>query len=401
MRIGIDGATWGNRRGYGRFTRELAAALAARQDGHHYTLFMDRFTPQAGVPGNVSVQVVATGRAPVQAASADGYRSPGDMWAFSRAMAQAPLDVLFFPSVYSFVPVLRRMPVLVCIHDVIPERFPHLVFKNRRARLFWMLKTRLAAHQAGLVLTVSDHAKRGLQALYGLPAEKIRTTTEAPSPLFRPLVERDVLAAMLDRLGLPPSSPLVLYFGGLSPHKNIALLVSAFAELVQAPNMADVRLVICGDYEREVFFSAYPALQAQVQSLAAGRVFFTGYVDDETAVQLMNAASVCVMPSLDEGFGLPGIEAAACGTPLIATANSAMPQLLGDAALYVDPRDQVALQAALQRVLGDEELRRTMSRRSLERVRSLSWTEAARRVAAVFDELAPSGAAQPQAAVRA
>ncbi len=386
MRIGIDGGTWGNARGYGRFTRELVRALVRVDPHNSYTLFLDPFTGRDAVPANLPIVTVSTQQSPSRAASAEGYRSARDLWAFSRVIAAAPIDLIFYPSVYTFVPVLRRMPVIVGVHDVIAERFPQYVFKHARARLFWTLKTRLAVWQATRVLTVSEHARRGIQDYFHLTPHKIRVTHEAPAAAFQPIADCEAVHAAKQRMGLEAGARVVIYFGGITPHKNLPMLVHVFAELIRDERFADVKLLIAGDYARDVFYSAYAALREQVEASCGGAVIFTGYVDDETAAHLLNGAQVCVLPSLDEGFGLPGIEAAACGTPLIATRSSAVPELLGDAALYIDPTNPNELRSALMRVLQDAELRHSMRERGLARARQLTWESAARRVVKVFEE---------------
>src|SRR5581483_2274031 len=388
MRIGIDGASWTNARGYGRFTRELVGALSREDCRNSYTLFLDASIPRAALPPNVHCIPVSTRVIPTYAASADGYRSPQDLFAFCRAIASARLDVIFFPTVYTFVPVLRPRRIVVGVHDVIPERFPQYVFKSARARLFWMLKTQLALGQATRVLTVSEHARQGLVHYFYRIHKKIRVTSEAPAPAFRVISDRELIQRAFESVGLKPDSRALMYWGGITPHKNVEMLVRVFADLVQEERFADVKLLIVGDYENEVFYSEFPALRAQVEATCRDSVLFTGYVSDETAARLLNGVQACVLPSFEEGFGLPGIEAAACGAPLIATQASALPEVLGDAAIYIDPTQPTQLRAALERVLEDAALRHTLRTRGSERAQRLTWDSAARRVMQVFEELA-------------
>jgi glycosyltransferase involved in cell wall biosynthesis len=386
-RIGIDGATWDNRRGYGRFTREIVRALLELDRPYTYALFLNRDTARDHIPAGLDVIEVPTAIRSSLAASADSYRTLGDMWAFTAAIARAPVDLLFFPSVYSFVPVMpRHVPLIVGIHDTIAEMFPRHIFNSARARLFWTLKTQLAVRQAARILTVSEHAKRRVQDHFGIPSEKIRVTHEAAASAFRRVSEPGAVAAALQRIGVAPGTRYIIYFGGLTPHKNVALLVETFAALSADVRFAGVKLILAGDYERDVYLTAYPALRAQVNVSCRDAVIFTGYVDDDMAACLLSGTLASVLPSLEEGFGLPGIEAAACGAPLIATRNSAMPEWLGDAALYIDPHSSSELRSALERVLSDEPLRRRMSATGMERARQLTWQSAAERVATVFDE---------------
>ncbi len=195
MRIGIDGATWTNTRGYGRFTRELVRALTDLDCGHEYTIFLDQFASLEEMPTSVKVCKITTKVAPAQAASAAGYRSPRDLLAFSRALGNPSLDLLFFPSVYTYVPVWRRMPIVVAVHDVIAERYPQYVFASARARVFWNIKTRVALWQARRVLTVSRHSQLGIQDYFHISADRIRLTNEAPSSVFRPIPDRAGIAS--------------------------------------------------------------------------------------------------------------------------------------------------------------------------------------------------------------
>ena len=385
MRIGIDGGTWTNRRGFGRFTRELVGALPAGR--HQYTLFL---APDAGVetvPAHVRVVRVPVSVAPAIAASADGWRSPADMWRMSRAMSSAPIDTLFFPAVYTYVPVLRRLPVVVGIHDVIAERYPELIFGTARARWFWRLKVGLALRQAARIVTVSEHSRRGLQQVLGVPLEQIRLVGEAPAAVFRQIADRPSVEAVFVQLGLPPDTPVIAYLGGLSPHKNLGRLIAAFGRIVQAGRHGDARLVLVGDVEREVFYSSYPSLRDLVSRQYPGRVIFAGRLEDEIVAHLLNGVRALVLPSMDEGFGLPAVEAAACGAAVIATRHSAMPEILGDAALYVDPESDDEMYGALLRVLDDRALSIELGTRAALRVASLSWPAAAASLERVFDEL--------------
>ncbi len=388
MLLGIDGGTWGNRRGYGRFTRELVKALAATDSGHAWALFLDPFTSRDEVPGNVEVITVRTTQAPSEAASATGRRSIRDIWAMSRAIRARGVEAIVFPSVYTFVPVLdRRVKSIVGIHDAIAERFPQLVFGSRRARLFWTMKVRAAVSWATRLFTVSDYARAALAAHFGIDADRFAVVPEAPAPAFRPVADEARIAAACASVGVAPGTRTVMYFGGISPHKNIGMLVDVFSDLSRDASFSDVRLLIVGDYTHDVFYSAYPALRARVAAQCPGAVIFTGPVDDARAACLLSVAQVLVLPSFDEGFGLPGVEAAACGAPVIATRSSALPDVLGDAAIYIDPAAPESLKGALVRVLESRELRTRMAALGLQRAAALSWRQSAVAMLAIIEGL--------------
>jgi glycosyltransferase involved in cell wall biosynthesis len=386
MRIGIDGGTWNNRRGFGRFAHELVLALP---DGRHeYTLFLSPDADAAGIPSHVHIVRVPVTVAPAVAASADGWRSAADMWRMSRAMSTAPIDALLFPAVYTYVPVRRRLPVVVGIHDVIAERFPDLIFAGARARWFWRIKVALALRQATRVVTVSAHARDGIHRVLQVPLDRIRVLGEAPAAVFRRIDDPSLVREAFGRLGLSPEAPVMAYLGGLSPHKNLARLITAFSRIIRDRRHDDVRLVLVGDFERDVFYSSYPSLRDLVARECPGHVIFAGRLEDEAVARLLNGVRALVLPSMDEGFGLPGVEAAACGAAVIATRESAVPEVLGDAALYIDPASEDEIHGALLRVLDDRELRLDLGRRAAIRVAALSWGAAAERLEGLFDELA-------------
>ena len=381
MRIAVEASTWTNRRGYGRFLREILTAALRLGSRHELTLVGDTSLPVSFALPGAKVVRVPLGVPAGEAASADGRRSLADMRAMSRALARAGGDCIFFPTVYSYVPILSRTPTIVGIHDVIPERFPQYVFANARARLFWRAKVWTAARGATRVMTVSEHAADGITRELGVPRDRIRIVGEAPARVFTPEADLEPGRRALEAAGVPPGARFLLYVGGIAPHKNLTTLVTAIESLPE-----DVRLVIVGDVEHDSFLSAYPALLARVDRT---RVTFAGRLEDDAVAGLMRLSQALVLPSFDEGFGLPAIEAAACGAAVVVTRNSAMPEVLGDAALYVDPEDGMSLQRALAQVISSATLRASLGSAAVQRARACTWEAAARRMIAMFEELAP------------
>jgi glycosyltransferase involved in cell wall biosynthesis len=165
-------------------------------------------------------------------------------------------------------------------------------------------------------------------------------------------------------------------------------LIAAFSNLAAQREFSDVRLVMVGDYGSEVFYSSFGIIEKLVKGLGmTGRVLFAGYLPDEELVVLLNLSTALVLPSLMEGFGLPAIEAAACGCPVIATAASPLPALLGGGGLYIDPAERRELEAALARVLSSEDLRRRMRDAGLAAARRLTWDGAARQMIGVLQKV--------------
>jgi glycosyltransferase involved in cell wall biosynthesis len=378
MRIGVDATCWTQRRGYGRHLRGLITAAAGFDPRHRFILFSD-FAGNSPFPFPDSCEVVsvAASRQTLQAAGSDGARSLGDMWQLGRAISQTPLDVLLFPTVYSWVPTWTPAPKLLMIHDVIAERLPRHIFPTFGGRVRWHLKSVLGLAQADLVLTVSEYSRSLLAGQFGLSAGDIAVVGEAPDPVFQPRPGACTPRALLAR-GVSQGSRLIAYVGGFGPHKNLRRLLDAFAKVATEPRFADVKLVLAGDYSGDAFHSEYALLKQQVDKLnLASRAIFTGFVPDAELVDLLNCSTFLVLPSLMEGYGLPAVEAAACGLPVLVTRNSPIPELLGEGALAVDPDRLEDLRHGMVRLLDDPARRRRMGRAARAAAEQLTWQAAA------------------------
>lgn len=393
LRIGVDACCWSNRRGFGRFTRELLTTLVETDREHEYVFFVDGDTAQASeFPPGVKLVVASTEVSPTVAASASGSRSLKDLWALSRVVSQEPIDLFFFPAVYSYFPIFNRCKVIVTIHDMIADHHPERVFPNRKSLVFWKLKQRIALWQSDMILTVSNHAKQQIVEYCRIPAARVETTTEGPSEVFVRLQNLEGATTVLAKYGLRSGEPFLIYVGGISPHKNLGVLVDAFHRLVADSRFADHKLVLVGDYKGDVFFSHYAELKADVEERGlAGRVLFTGFVPDNELVVLYNLARALVLPSLEEGFGLPAVEAMACGTPVIASDRGSLPEVVGPAGLFFDPSRPDVLATLLHDVLSSESIRGRMSQTGLERSKLFTWDLAAKYTAALFDRVFREG----------
>lgn len=374
MRIGIDGGCWGNRRGYGRFLREILAALARRDTRNQYVVFLDSYAYDSfRIEGPFRPVRVELSSPVAEAASSEGRRSIPDLLRMARAVRREALDLIFFPSVYSYFPVLSRLPVIVCIHDTIPERDPKLHFASWRQAAAWRAKVRLALTQARIVLTVSDYSKRCLAEVLKVPESRIRVIYEAASPAFRKL-EPAV-----------PREPFLLHVGGFNPHKNLDTLVRAFARL--APRRPDLKLLLVGNHRSDVFKGMAKALEQLAARLGlAERVVFTGYIPDDELCRLYNRAAMVVLPSLEEGFGLPALEAMACGTAIVATRGHAVEEVAREAGIFVDGTSDAALAAAIEQLLADPERAQRLGERGRQRAAAFSWDRAAEKLLGIFEE---------------
>lgn len=389
MRIGVDACCWGNKRGFGRFTRELLDALLKIDDRNEYLFFIDSETKDLGdVPSRVTKVIAKTEHSQVMAASADGRRSLSDIWSMSREVWKHKIDVFFFPSVYSYFPILNRTKVVLTIHDVIAEHHPGLIFTNAKSQFFWRLKQKLAIGQADLIATVSEYSKKEIKEYFGLPESRLRIISEAARPVFKVLPTNNGFVSALDKNGLRTDEKFLLYVGGISPHKNLNTLIDAFKRIIDLEPNNPLKLVLVGDYKDDPFFSAYPKLKEQVSNLGLeDKVTFTGFIPDEDLAYLYNAATLLVFPSLEEGFGLPAIEAMACGTPVAASNTGSLPEVLGNVGRFFDPVNAHEMAEVIRNVLSDEPMRLKMKAAGLERSQNFRWKRAAEDTLAIFNEL--------------
>jgi glycosyltransferase involved in cell wall biosynthesis len=396
MRIGIDACCWSNRRGFGRFTRELVTHMVAGFPGHEFILTTDRQTADDyEFPAAARIEVVDTRRQPTQAAAADGARSPADLWRMSRAVSRQPLDVFFFPAVYSFYPLWRKVPTAVTFHDAIPESQPELIFPGLRSRLFWNLKVRLALRQADRILTVSANARSQIAAAFRYPESAIHVIEEGPNACFRLMNDPDFSLRVRRQYRLLGDVPLILYVGGISPHKNLQGLLRALAR-VRHKSPAPWHLVLVGDHSNDSFYGCYEELVTLCSQLEMReRVTFTGFVPDPDLVGLYNAATMLVLPSFNEGFGLPVVEAMACGLPVAASRRGSLPEVVGSAGVLFDPEDHEEMAAVLVRLLEDSALRQHLRTEGLRRAESFSWKAAAAKTVRLFEEMAHAAGRTP------
>lgn len=380
MNIGIDATSWCNTRGFGRFTRELLTALFQLESEHRFYLFTDQPLGDLSHFGNVEVIVAASSRPTTQAAVADSNRSVVDMYQLYRAVAGTALDIMFFPTVYSWFPVPRRLPTSVTIHDAIAEHYPKLIFPKWKNRLFWTLKVRLAIWHSKRILTISNAAKAEIVEYMGAAPDTIDIASAAPSLHFRPTQDKDLMLAARQRAALPADVPIIIYVGGLAPHKNLHGLLDGFEIAIGQGRIPDVHLALVGDFKGAGFTSNYDSLSARVLAdpVLRSRVHFCGYVSDADLVALYSAAMAAAMPSYSEGFGLPAVEAMACAAPVLSSDRGALPEVVGDAGVYFDPFDAQSVASAIVAMGEDAELRSRLSSNALARARSFTWERAAR-----------------------
>jgi glycosyltransferase involved in cell wall biosynthesis len=299
-------------------------------------------------------------------------------WAMPRACRHGGAQVLH---VSYTAPPFCSCPTVVTVHDISYESFPH--FFSLRDRLLLSITVPLSCRRAARVIAVSEWTKRDLVQRYGIAAEKIRVIHEAADERFNPGVPAGEVVRV--RAQHVAGQRYILAVGNLQPRKNLARLVDAFAALIADGAVEeDLVLAIAGQVHWRGS-TLYQAVEAQGMQQ---RVRFLGYVPDEDLPALYRGAVVFAHPALYEGFGLPPLEAMACGTPVVCSNAASLPEVVGEAAVLFDPQDTGALSRALRDLLGDEERRRALASAGQARAAQFSWQRAARETVAVYREAA-------------
>lgn len=286
-----------------------------------------------------------------------------------RRAGRLRLDVLHCPA--PLAPVRSPVPTVITLHDVLG--FDHPEWFTRALALQWRLVLTRALRRASCVLVPSTHTHDRLVARLGLDEERIRLVRLGVDPQFTPGEAPD---GLLERLGL--EGPFVLTVGTLQPRKNVETAVQAFERLAAAG--AEQRLAIVGG--RGWRDNALAELIRR--SPAADRIVMTGRVGDDDLVGLYRAADCFVFPSRYEGFGFPPLEAMACHTPVISSDRTSLPEVVGDAALLVDPDDVHAIERALTDLLSSPELRAELVERGRRRVAQFTWSRCAELTAEAY-----------------
>jgi glycosyltransferase involved in cell wall biosynthesis len=345
--------------GIGRYVRSLAGALAPQLDpSERLTLLTDPEQPLR-LDG---VKCVPLDVSPFSA---------GQQWRVPQAVRS--LGAHLYHSPYYLMPYRPGVPTVLTVYDVIPLRYPQ--FSTLRSRMLFRLTTRLALRAARCVIAITENARQDFIAEFGIRPERITAIPLAADPAFRPQPTEAVRAAR-EKYGLPER--FVLYLGSNKPHKNLAGLVQAW---LACPDVGQ-ELVIGGAWDER-----YPEARQMAGSSGVTTIRWIGRVAEEDLPALYSAAEVFVFPSMFEGFGLPVIEAMACGTPVICSNVTALPEVAGEAAVLIDPRSAQGIAGALERVMSDERLRGELAEKGLARAGEFSWPRTAAQTLEIYRRL--------------
>jgi len=340
VRVGIDAHALGsNLGGNETYTRNLIRGLGKVDPEGDYTLLLSAGRAHDPIVGSDTMRraVVRPDRALI--------RVP---FVLPLALARNNIDLVHVQYV---APPLCPSRIVVTVHDIAYDRYPQ--YFTRKEVLRFRLLVPSTVRRAAVVLTVSEYARRELIARYLLPPDKVVVAPNAVDPVFRPIDDPHTLDAVKARYGT--GGRYILCVGNLQPRKNVRTLIDAYVRLRRS-GVTRAKLVLVG----KAAWLSDDIFAAARDSGYMGDLVFTGYVPAADLAALYSAAAVFVYPSFYEGFGLPPLEAMACGSPVVCSNAGALPEVVGQAALTVDPYSAAAIAAAVARVLMDSSLRETL-----------------------------------------
>lgn len=373
MRIGVDARSLEarDRTGVARYLGNILRELAEIAPQNEYTLYFqnskadDDFLSQ----GCFRKKLVEMSFVPRKKVLWEQIFLP-------RELKRNPVDILFCPS-YS-MPLRGGQKTVVTIHDITYEVEP--AWFHPKERLKMRTLTKLAARRADKIISVSEATKCDVVRFYGVEPDKVKVIYEANDPSFKLVKDEAKLGEIKSKYDL--SDKFVLYVGSIFARRNIPRLLEALKAV--AEKVPTVKLMIIGEDR------AYPSqnIGERIKRLGLGnRVVWLDYVPEDDLILLYNVADLFAYPSSYEGFGLPILEAMACGTPVITANLSSLPEVAGDSALYVDPTSVSEMASAMVKVLTGEQIAESLSQRGLQRANSFSWREAAQETLQLFEDL--------------
>lgn len=366
-RIGIDARKLHDF-GIGTYIRNLLKQLARIDQATEYILLCR--------PGDMAV-VNELGMNFRAVPEPSGHYSLAEQVHIPIVLHRERVDLFHEP--HYVLPPLTQCKAIVTIHDVIHLLFPEYL-SGRLAHAYARTCLWAAAKRADRILTVSETSKHDILRRIKVPAEKITVIYNAIDERFSVEPSREQIQRVRERYQL--DDQFVLYVGNIKPHKNLERLIHAF-HLLRAGGFNHLRLLIIGDE-----ISKYSALRRAVHVHKLHKeVRFLGFVPIETLAVLYRLADVFVFPSLYEGFGLPPLEAMASGAPVVTSNVSSLPEVVGDAALLVDPYDPESIADGMRQVLTNEELRETLRARGFEQAQRYSWQRSIEQVHQIYDEV--------------
>lgn len=371
MRIGIDARFFGSGGGIPRYTKELVHNLEQIDHTNEYVIFLRKNNWEEYTPSQPNFTK--------QMADAHWY-TLREQWVLPRSIRKARVDCMHFP--HWNVPVLHTKPFVVTIHDLILLHYPSKKASTlhplwyRIKQFGYRIVLQHALQQSRHILATSEYTKQDIISTFHIQPKKITATYQAPASSVS--AQREV-EGVLPPLGI--RHPYLLYVGNSYPHKNLEGLLSIFKK-VQEKISNPLQLVLVGT---EDYF--YLRLKQSPEARALGNsLVCTGYLSDEDLVSVYRHALTYVFPSLYEGFGIPPLEAMAHGLPIVASNRTCLPEILQDAALLHDPKDEEGFARIICSVIEDPKLQQMLRERGTRHAKRFSWITLARQTRKIYED---------------
>jgi glycosyltransferase involved in cell wall biosynthesis len=371
MKIGLDGraAKWYRGTGIGTYTYQLISSLNDIDKINEYILFMPE-SSNCNISFNRNFQI--------KNITEGNKNSFWDEVNIPNILMDRDIELYHVPQNGVGLPKDKHCPFVITLHDVIPYKMPETCGETF-LRIFNEDMPNIVSKCDGII-TVSEFSKEDISKAFNFPKEKIFVTHLAAEEIYRPLDKKECSNLIKTHYGI--YGDYILYVGGFSPRKNILGLIEAFSKLI-TKYKKDIKLVIAGKQGK-----SYAIYKKKTQDLGIeNRILFPGFIEVDHLPQLYNASKLLAYPSFYEGFGLPPVEAMACGTPVITSNVTSIPEVLGESAIFINPNDVDALCRSMYEVLSNEDLAESLILKGLVRSSELSWNKTAKNTLLAYSKI--------------
>lgn len=363
MKIGIDGRELikGSMTGIGRYLYNFLEFALKERSHYTFILYGNQNTKVDFTSPNLKVKIIP-----------EKFTIFWDHITLSRYIYRDRVDIFFSP--FDKAPIFSSAPFIITVHDLL---FYIISEKSYWTKYFYntayTVVRRAIAKKASLIITVSQYSKKDIVRLWRIPEDKVKVIPNGISEQFKPIESLELIDSVKKRYGI--NGDYILYVGNFKPHKNVACLIESFEKLPKDLK-ENYQLVLCGKMDN---YSEKLGERAKRLGVDRG-VVFTGVIPSEDLPVIYSGAAIFVFPSLYEGFGLPPLEAMACGTPVICSNRTSLPEVVGDSGVLVDPESPEDLTSAIESLLTDKDLRMSLRLKGLERAKEFSLKETVKRL---------------------
>ena len=373
MKIGIDVrplSIYDSKAGLYQYTYNLVSSLLSIDSHNEYTLLSGYYRGR-GFRGDRRIK------------SKFVRRFPGRLTNFILERCNVPIEFMMgnlniFHGPCFFIPNHFRCKSIVTIHDMMTFKYPE--FLEREETVYYTNRINISVKRADAIITVSNFTKNEIMELLNISEERIRVIYNGIAPTFRPIKEKEAIEQIKAKYGI--SGPYLLFVGNIERKKNIEKLIYACTELRNS-SMYKYPLLVVG--KKSWYFKTVWEVVQQLH--AEDCSIFTDVAADDDLPYLYSGAELFILPSLFEGFGIPIIEAMACGIPVVASNRTSIPEIAGDAAILVDPLNADEMAGAMYNVLSNTMLKRQLVEKGIKRAKEFSWEKAARETLKLYQEL--------------